>query len=56
VKARLTREAKRRGMSASDLLRLYIEEGLARGFVKTQGRRPAASKLGSQGRSLQKLL
>jgi hypothetical protein len=54
TKARLMREATRRGMSASDLLRLYIEDGLARGFVKTGGRRPAPSKLGSRGSKLTK--
>jgi hypothetical protein len=36
MKDRLFREAKRRAMSAADLLRLYIEEGLDRGFVKTE--------------------
>ena len=46
LKNRLYREAVKRRMSAADLLRLYIEEGLARGFVKTQGRRPTPSKPG----------
>jgi hypothetical protein len=36
MKARLFREAKRRAMSAADLLRLYVEEGLDRGFIKTE--------------------
>ena len=44
LKQRLCREAARRHMSAADLLRLYIEEGLARGFVKTEDGR-GASKL-----------
>jgi hypothetical protein len=30
MKRALQRQAKRRGLSAADLLRLYIEEGLAR--------------------------
>jgi hypothetical protein len=44
LKQALYREAARRHMSAADLLRLYIEEGLARGFVKTEGGR-STSKL-----------
>jgi hypothetical protein len=50
-KARLYREAGCRHMSAADLLRLFIEEGL--GLVKTEGR-PAASKQQKTGQNLQK--
>jgi hypothetical protein len=59
LKRRLDREAIRRRMSTADLIRLLLEEGLARGFVKTEGRRPAPSKLGklgSQGLKLTKAL
>ena len=50
LKARLYRGAGRRHMSAADLLRLFIEEGL--GLVKTEDR-PAASKR-KTGPNLQK--
>ena len=43
LKQRLCREAPRRHMSAADLLRLYIEEGLARGSVKTEGGRGSST-------------
>jgi hypothetical protein len=35
---------RRDSMSAADLLRLYIEEALARGFVKTEGGPKLAQK------------
>jgi hypothetical protein len=50
LKARLYREAKRRHISASDLIRLYIEEGL----VKTEGQRKASDLGHKTLRNLQK--
>jgi hypothetical protein len=45
LKARLYREAKRRRMSAADLLRLYIEEGLAgERLVRIEGRAPRSKQ------------
>ena len=59
LKRRLYREAARRHMSAADLLRLFIEEGLARGhaLVRIEGGRGAskqASKASKTGAVLQK--
>jgi hypothetical protein len=45
LKKRLYREAVRRHVSAADLIRLYIEEGLDRALVKT-GVRPGVYEQG----------
>ena len=39
LKKRLYREAARRRMSAADLIRLYIEQGLDPALVRTEGPR-----------------
>ena len=54
LKQALYAEAARRHMSAADLLRLFIEEGLTRGLVNTGGGDDAYELARKTGATLQK--